>query len=217
MLSELMLRLVHTIDALGYVGILLLMAMESSVLPVPSELVMPPAGYLAARGDMNIWIALACGTIGSMLGAFANYWVASKVGRWVFVRYGRFVLLSEKSLARTEAFFARHGEIATFVGRLFPVIRHLISIPAGLARMRLDRFFAYTGAGAGIWCAILLGIGYAIGRAGETMTSDEQSRMFTEYSHKAVLVLVPVIAVVVVGYLVLQKRREPGAGSRTAP
>jgi len=210
MLSELMLRLVHTIDALGYVGILLLMAMESSVLPVPSELVMPPAGYLAARGDMNIWIALACGTIGSMLGAFANYWVASKVGRWVFVRYGRFVLLSEKSLARTEAFFARHGEIATFVGRLFPVIRHLISIPAGLARMRLDRFFAYTGAGAGIWCAILLGIGYAIGRAGETMTSDEQSRMFTEYSHKAVLVLVPVIALLVIGYIVVRRREARG-------
>jgi membrane protein DedA with SNARE-associated domain len=223
MISELMLRLVGTIDALGYTGIVLLMAMESSVLPVPSELVMPPAGYLAAKGAMNIWIALLCGTVGSMVGAWANYWVASRVGRWVFVRYGKFVLLSEKSLERTEAFFGRHGEIATFVGRLFPVIRHLISIPAGLARMRLDRFFAYTAAGAGIWCAILLGIGYVIGRAGETRSQEELGGLFTAYSHKAVLVLLPVLAVVVVAYMVVQRRREVGgrsgsqAGGRSAP
>ena len=217
MLSALMLKLVHTIDALGYAGILLLMAMESSILPVPSELVMPPAGYLAARGEMNLWVALACGIVGSMLGAWANYWVASKVGRWVFVRYGKFVLLSEKSLERTEAFFARHGEIATFVGRLFPVIRHLISIPAGLARMRLDRFFAYTAAGAGIWCAILLGIGYAIGKAGETMTPEEQGAMFTAWSHQAVLILLPVLAVVVIGYVLIQRRRETGDRKRAAP
>src|SRR4029077_33851 len=125
---------------------------------VPSELVMPPAGYLAAKGQMNLGIALACGVLGSMAGAYANYWVASRLGRWVFVRYGRWVLLTERSLERTERFFARHGEIATFVGRLFPVIRHLISIPAGLARMARGKFFAYTAAGAGIWCAILLAI-----------------------------------------------------------
>jgi len=208
MISELMLKLVHAIDTLGYAGIVLLMAMESSVLPVPSELVMPPAGYLAASGQMNLWIALLCGTVGSMLGAWANYWVASKVGRWVFVRYGKFVLLSEKSLVRTEAFFARHGEIATFVGRLFPVIRHLISIPAGLARMRLDRFFAYTGAGAGIWCAILLGIGYGIGKAGQTLSAEEQSVLFTAWSHKAVMVLIPIIVLIVLGYVAVQRRRQ---------
>jgi len=210
MLSELMLRLVKTIETLGYSGIVLLMAMESSVLPVPSELVMPPAGYLAAKGVMNIWIALLCGTVGSMVGAYANYWVASRVGRWVFVRYGKFVLLSQKSLERTEAFFGRHGEIATFVGRLFPVIRHLISIPAGLARMRLDRFFAYTAAGAGIWCAILLGIGYVIGRAGEGRTQEELGAVFTAYSHRAVLVLLPVVALVVAGYVLFRRREAKG-------
>jgi membrane protein DedA with SNARE-associated domain len=210
MLSELMLRLVKTIETMGYSGIVLLMAMESSVLPVPSELVMPPAGYLAAKGVMNIWIALLCGTVGSMVGAYANYWVASRVGRWVFVRYGKFVLLSEKSLEKTEAFFGRHGEIATFVGRLFPVIRHLISIPAGLARMRLDRFFAYTAAGAGIWCAILLGIGYVIGRAGEGRTQEELGAVFAAYSHRAVLVLLPVVALVVAGYVVFRRREARG-------
>lgn len=205
MLSNLMASLVQSIEQLGYLGLILLMAMESSILPVPSELVMPPAGYLAAQGKMNIFIALACGIFGSMIGAYANYLVASKVGRWVFVRYGKWVLLSEKSLERTERFFARHGEIATFVGRLFPVIRHLISIPAGLARMPLGKFFTYTAVGAGIWCAILLGIGWAIGKAGQSPDPD----LLKSYSHKAVLILVPAVMLVVVIYILNNRYRKP--------
>ena len=204
MIGELMLRLVNAIEGMGYPGLVLLMAMESSILPVPSELVMPPAGYLAARGEMNVFIALLCGTVGSMIGAYANYVVASKVGRWVFVRYGKWVLLSEKSLEKTERFFARHGEIATFVGRLFPVIRHLISIPAGLARMPLGKFFLYTGAGAGIWCAILLAIGWTIGKAGQ----NPDPAILKAYAHKAVLILIPVLVVIVVLYLLIQNRRK---------
>jgi len=217
MLSDLGSWLVDAIAGMGYGGIVLLMAMESSVLPVPSELVMPPAGFLAARGEMNIWLALLCGTVGSMAGAYANYWVASRLGRWVFVRYGKWVLLSEKSLDRTERFFHKHGEMATFVGRLFPVIRHLISIPAGLARMRLDRFFVYTAAGAAIWCAVLLAIGYALGKAGQELSPEERNRIIMEYSHTAVLVMIPAIVVVVVVYVWLHRRRaragaESGAG-----
>ena len=193
MLSDAINWLLHTIEAWGYLGIVLLMAMESSILPVPSELVMPPAGYLAAQGKMNLVLALLCGTLGSVIGAYANYFVASHVGRWVFVRYGKWVLLSEKSLERTEAFFAKHGEIATFVGRLFPVIRHLISIPAGLARMKLGKFFGYTAAGAGIWCAILLGIGWIIGKAGESADPG----LYRDYAHKAVFIMIPVVALLV--------------------
>ena len=203
MIGHLMKWLVDTIVVLGYPGIVILMAMESSILPVPSELIMPPAGYAAAAGQMNIVVALLCGVLGSVIGAYANYWVASKVGRWVFVRYGKWVLLSEKSLERTEAFFAKHGEIATFVGRLFPVIRHLISIPAGLARMQLGRFFAYTAAGAGIWCAILLWIGWFIQRHAETLTQE----ILTRYSHQAVLYLLPAVLVVVVGYVLWHRRQ----------
>ena len=203
MISQFMKWLVDTIVVLGYPGIVILMAMESSILPVPSELIMPPAGYAAAAGQMNLVVALLCGVAGSVIGAYANYWVANKVGRWVFVRYGKWVLLSEKSLERTEAFFAKHGEIATFVGRLFPVIRHLISIPAGLARMRLGRFFAYTAAGAGIWCAILLAIGWIIGRAGGTLSQE----VLTRYSHRALLYLLPAIVVVVVVYVLWHRRR----------
>lgn len=213
MLEQLSIWLVDTIGTMGYAGLVLLMAMESSVLPVPSELVMPPAGYLAYQGQMNIWIALACGIAGSMIGAYANYWVAARLGRWVFVRYGRFVLLSERSLERTERFFASHGEIATFVGRLFPVIRHLISIPAGLARMRLDKFFLYTGAGAGIWCAVLLGIGWLIGRLGATHSREELNEVATRYAHQAILWMVPVTVAVVAAYVVLHRRRSRRAAS----
>ncbi len=203
MLEQAMLWLVDTIGRMGYTGLVLLMAMESSVLPVPSELVMPPAGYLAAKGEMNIWLALVAGVVGSCVGAWANYWVASRVGRWVFVRYGKWVLLTERSLERTERFFGNHGEIATFVGRLFPVIRHLISIPAGLARMRLDRFFLYTAVGAGLWCAVLLAIGWVIGRAGDALDRE----LVMQWSHRAVIWLVPIVTVLVVGYLLWHRRR----------
>jgi len=208
MLERIGLWLVGAIGSVGYPGLFALMALESSVFPVPAELVMPPAGYLAAKGGMNIFIALACGTAGSMLGAWANYMVASHLGRWVFVRYGRWFLLTEKSLERTERFFASHGEIATFVGRLFPVIRHLISIPAGIARMRLDRFFLYTGAGAAIWCAVLLTIGWIIGAAGESLARDLVAR----YTRHAVLAMIPLTVLLVGAYLWWHRRRTRRSG-----
>ena len=130
MLERFLVWLVDAIGALGYPGIVALMAIESSIIPLPSELVMAPAGYLAATGRMDAALALACGILGSLIGSYANYWVASRVGRWVFVRYGRWFLVSEKSLERSERFFERHGPIAVFIARLFPVARHLISIPA---------------------------------------------------------------------------------------
>lgn len=213
MLEQLGFWLVDTISRLGYSGIVLLMAMESSVLPVPSELVMPPAGYLAYHGEMNLWVALLCGTVGSLAGAYANYWVASKLGRWVFVRYGKWVLLTEKSLERTERFFNRHGEIATFIGRLFPVIRHLISIPAGLARMRLDRFFLYTGAGAALWCAVLLGVGWIIGRAGGVLSRE----VLSDYVHRAALWMLPFVIALVAAYVMrLRARRGRDASAAGA-
>jgi membrane protein DedA with SNARE-associated domain len=209
MLERFGLWLVEVIGSLGYPGIVLLMALESSVFPVPSELVMPPAGYLAATQQMNLLVALACGTAGSLIGAYANYVVASRVGRWVFVRYGRWVLLSEKSLERTERFFAAHGEIATFIGRLFPVIRHLISIPAGLARMRLDRFFLFTGVGAALWCSVLLAVGWLIGKAGGALSQDQVAT----YTRHAIIVMVPASIALVAGYVWWRRRRVKGAGS----
>ena len=155
--------LVETIGALGYPGIFLLMTVESSAIPFPSELVMPPAGYLVFQGKMNPWLVVLAGGLGSLAGAYANYCGALYLGRPLLLQYGRFVGLAEEKLIKTEDFFRRHGEISTFIGRLLPVIRQLISIPAGLARMNHFRFAFYTSLGATIWCAILVWIGYAIG------------------------------------------------------
>jgi membrane protein DedA with SNARE-associated domain len=189
---------------LGYPGIVILMAMESSVLPVPSELVMPPAGYLAAKGEMSFVVALACGVLGSVLGALANYYGAHWIGGPFLRRYGKYVFLSEAALARSERFFAQHGEFSTFVGRLFPVVRHLISIPAGLHRMPLPKFIGYTALGALVWCTILTWIGYALGRNEAVLQNEEVQRYVTW----AILALIPIVAVAAVIY-VRRRRRQP--------
>lgn len=190
--------------ALGYPGIVVLMAIESSVLPLPSELVMPPAGYLAAKGHMNAGLAVAAGTLGSVLGALVNYTLAVLVGEPVLRRYGRYVLVSERSLDRTEAFFRRHGEISTFIGRLLPVIRHLISIPAGMSRMALGRFVAFTALGAGLWCGILTYLGWLIGRHG-----GDVARAIGPYVHRTLLFYVLPGAVLLVAVYVWWRRKTP--------
>ena len=189
--------LVDTIGALGYPGIFLLMAMESSIVPVPSELVMPPAGYLAQQGQMHIGLAILAGTLGSLVGAYANYYAAHYLGRPLLYRYGKYVLVGPEKLQRMEAFFLRHGEISTFIGRLLPVIRHLISIPAGLSGMNHLRFSLYTLAGAGIWCTVLAWIGYIIG---------ENQQLIMQYSHQALLWVVVASAALIAGYIWWQRR-----------
>jgi membrane protein DedA with SNARE-associated domain len=212
MLERVIQWLLDTLLRLGYPGIVALMAMESSVLPLPSELVMPPAGYWVAKGQLNLWVVLLCGTVGSVAGALANYWVAQLLGRAFVRRFGRYVLLTERSLARSERFFAAHGEISTLVGRLLPVIRHLISIPAGIARMPLGRFVAFTGIGAFAWCAVLTGIGYFLGQHEAVLRNEEIRR----YVGQAMKIIVPVVALGVGLYAVRQRRRQP-VGTTSEP
>jgi len=192
----------------GYPGILVLMAIESSVLPLPSELVMPPAGYLAAKGQMNGVLAVAAGTLGSVIGALVNYALALFVGEPLLRKYGRYVLVSARSLDRTEAFFRRHGEISTLIGRLLPVVRHLISIPAGVSRMSVGRFIFFTALGAGLWCAILTYLGWIIGRHGE-----EVEAVIGTYVHHTLLTYILPGVVILLGAYVLWRRR---ARSRVA-
>ena len=201
--------LLNTLNALGYPGIFALMAMESSVIPVPSELVMPPAGYLAHQGEMNIWIVILMGTIGSLVGAYANYFVSHFLGRPLVLKYGKYVGITEKKFAKVERFFLQHGEISTFIGRLLPVIRHLISIPAGISGMNHLRFSLYTLAGAGIWCTILTWIGYFIGK---------EQALIMKYSHQAVIGVIIFSAFLIAVYVWRHKKRrlaEPDQKDRT--
>lgn len=198
-MHEVLAWLVQTISAWGYLGIFLLMAMESSVIPIPSELVMPPAGYLAAQGDMNLVAAILCGTAGSLVGAYANYYAAHYLGRPLLLKYGRYVFITEEKFAKVEEFFLRHGEISTFIGRLLPVVRHLISLPAGLAGMNHLKFSLYTALGAGLWVTVLTAIGYVIG---------ENQELIMRYSHHALGVVVVLSVLIIVAYVKLQKRRS---------
>ena len=192
---------------LGYLGIVALMAVESSVLPLPSELVMPPAGYWVAKGEMNAVAVIACGVLGSILGALANYGLAHWLGRGFLRRFGRYLFVSTKALDRTERYFAAHGEISTMTARMLPVIRHLISLPAGIARMSLPKFILYTGLGAFIWCSILTWIGYFLGQNEGVLRNEEVRR----YVSRALLVLIPALAAVVAIY-VLRHRRKVAQG-----
>jgi membrane protein DedA with SNARE-associated domain len=143
----------------GYLGIILLMAMESSIFPVPSEIVIPPAAFLAAQGHLSFGGVILAGTFGSYLGAAVTYWVARVVGRPVIIRYGKYFLLSGEKLERAEAWLARYEAGGVFFARLLPVIRHLISIPAGIVRMRFDVFSVTTIIGSALWCSILAYLG----------------------------------------------------------
>jgi len=191
-MHELINWLLITIGALGYPGIFILMAMESSVIPIPSELVMPPAGYLVQQGQMNMLAVILCGTAGSLAGAYANYFAAHYLGRPLLLKYGKYVWITEKKFAKVERFFRDHGEVSTFVGRLLPVVRHLISLPAGLSGMDHMKFSLYTLAGAGLWVTVLTFIGYFIGMNRE---------LIMRYSHHALTGAVVLSAVIIILYV----------------
>lgn len=188
-----------TVGDWGYVGIFVLMALESTVLPVPSELVVIPAGYLAYQGQMSLALILLASTLGSLAGALVNYGFALLVGRPFLERYGRWFFVRPALLYRTDAFFLSHGAISTFTGRLIPGIRHLISLPAGLTRMPMRTFVFYTCLGAGIWSTILVAMGYLVG-GNETLIQDNLPLVTA-----AVLGFV---ALTIAGYSLWQRRLE---------
>jgi membrane protein DedA with SNARE-associated domain len=143
----------------GYPGIVLLMAMESSILPVPSEVVIPPAAYWAAQGHFSFWGVVLAGTAGSYLGASVMYWASRWIGRPLVIRYGRFFFCPEERLLRAERWLARYEAAGVFFARLLPVVRHLIGIPAGIVRMDFTTYSAMTIAGSAIWCWVLAWFG----------------------------------------------------------
>ena len=199
MLHEIVQTIVSTVSAWGYPGIFLMMALESSFFPFPSEVVMIPAGYLAYKGEMNLALAILSGIAGSLFGALFNYWLALKLGRPFLLRYGKYVLFKEHSLQRMEDFFARHGHISTFTGRLIPAVRQYISLPAGLARMNLAVFSFYTSLGAGIWVTILALLGYSLGHNEEAIRAN---------LHLITLVTLGAVAVIILLYVRIKLKKK---------
>ena len=198
MIHEAAQLLVDLIFDWGYLGIFIMMAIESSFVPFPSEIVLIPAGYLASQGEMSISMIMLAALGGSMLGAFINYYLALTLGRKLLSKYGKYFFIKEKAIVKMEDFFDSHGHISTFTGRLIPGIRQLISIPAGLARMNIAQFAAFTALGAGIWALFLTLLGYFIG---------ENQELINTYLKQVTIVVMGLLVIVVFVYYRYKKNR----------
>ncbi|MBQ7150677.1 MAG: DedA family protein [Synergistaceae bacterium] len=199
LISALTAWLVNTIGRMGYTGIVSLMFLESSFFPFPSEVVMPPAGYLAWKGEMSLTLVLISGIAGSILGALFNYWIAVKLGRPFLLKYGKYFFISPESIQKADDFFSKHGHISTLVGRLLPVIRQYISLPAGIARMPMKTFLLFTTIGAGAWVVVLTFAGYLLG---------EHQELLKEYLHVITIACVGLAVILAGGYYFINKRRK---------
>ena len=185
--------ILKTVDGWGYWGVFILMVIESSFIPFPSEVVIVPAGYLAYQGKMNLAFIIFLGTLGSLVGALINYYLSIFIGRAVIIKFGRYFLITEDKVKKSEEFFEKHGSFSTFTGRLVPVIRQLISIPAGLSKMNIAKFSLFTSLGAGIWVIILALLGYFIGH------SEDLLKQYTKFVVMSLMVMV-VVAVSIYVY-----------------
>ena len=198
------------LDHLNYWTITLLMAIESSFIPFPSEVVVPPAAYRAAANqELNVYLVVLFATIGANIGALINYYIAKIIGRplvykFANSRFGHMCLIDEAKVEKAEKYFDEHGAISTFIGRLIPAIRQLISIPAGLAKMKLSTFLLFTTLGAGLWNSILAAIGYYLE---SVIPEDQLMGKVTEYSHEIGYVFIA-IAILIVGFLVYKGMKK---------
>ncbi|MDO5664142.1 MAG: DedA family protein [Bacteroidia bacterium] len=195
---------------MNYGSITALMTIESSFIPFPSEVVIPPAAYIASKpgSHLNIFLVVLFGTLGALIGAYINYFLALWLGRPIVYKiadskFGRLLLLSSEKIQKAENYFNKHGKVSTFVGRLIPGIRQLISLPAGLARMNLLPFTIYTVLGAGIWNIILALVGYI---------AHGQADLINEYSHELSYIILALLILVVfyfvIRYFIRKKRKK---------
>jgi membrane protein DedA with SNARE-associated domain len=194
----------------GYLGVVLLMAMESSIFPVPSEVVMPPAAFLAAQGKMNIWLVILAGTFGSWLGSAITYAVARYVGRPVVERWGKYFFVPPEKLERAERFLARYEAGGIFFARLLPVVRHLISIPAGIVRMPFGVFSAMTVIGSAIWCSILAWYGKSMAERNPDLMTDPDKLIHT-IKHESLWLVGGIAVVGALYFLMLRLTGKKGS------
>lgn len=184
--------IIGVISSLGYGGVLLLMAIESACIPLPSEIIMPFSGYLVFKGEMTLWGVAVAGAIGCVVGSIPAYYLGMYGGRPLVEKYGKWVLFSHHDLHMADRWFARHGELIIFIGRMLPAVRTFIAFPAGIAGMHMGRFILYTFAGSLLWCWLLA---YAGMKAGENWES------LKVYFHQFHLVIVFAGAVFMVWYV----------------
>jgi len=207
MLQNLIQILLDFSSEIGYLGVVILMTIESSFIPFPSEIVVPPAAYLASQGQFNVYLVILSGIVGSLIGALINYFLARTLGRSIVYslinkKVARLLLLNEEKMIKAENYFRKYGAISTFVGRLIPAIRQLISIPAGFSKMKLGKFIFYTTLGSGLWTIILAVLGYVFGA-----NQDIWMQYYDEFKH-VVYGLIVLIVLVVVGYWVYVAKRN---------
>ena len=203
------------LDDLNYFNVMVLMAIESSVIPLPSEIVVPPAAYMAAEGRLNMSLVALFATIGSLIGATANYVVAFYVGRpivykFVNSRLGHLRLLSQEKMEQAERYFDKRGAVATLLGRLIPAIRQIISVPAGLAKMHFGYFILYTAIGAGLWNVVLCFLGWYLHKL---VPMNQLDAMVHQYERPIIVSILLIVALVIV-YFIWQARRSPKQGEK---
>lgn len=197
---------VGTISTLGYGGIVLLMAIESACIPLPSEIIMPFSGYLVFRGELNLWLVALAGAVGCVLGSLVAYWIGAKGGRPLVEKYGRYILVSHHDLDVADRWFNRRGDIIILVGRLLPLVRTFIAFPAGVARMSLFKFVLYTLIGSFIWSWALAWVGLRLGEHWDTLGP---------WLHRFDTVIVVVVVLSFIWYVwrhVRNLRKPPAAG-----
>lgn len=189
---EIFLSIVDLVETFGYFGIFIMTFIESTFVPIPSEITLIPAGYLVQKGELNGYAVWAISVLGTLGGSLTNYYIAFNFGRRLLLRYGKYFFINEEKLAAMEYFMEKHGAISMFTGRLLPGIKHFISFPAGLGKMNLKVFAIYTSLGASIWCALLIYLGYAIG---------QNEHLITKYLKQINFILFVSVVCLVVFYI----------------
>lgn len=197
----------HLAEQLDYFYVTLLMAVESSFIPFPSEIVVPPAAYMAAEGSMNVWLVIVFATLGSLIGATINYALSYYVGRPIVYRFaesrlGRLCLLNKEKIEKAEAYFDKRGAAATLVGRLVPAVRQLISIPAGLAKMNFAKFALYTAIGAGAWNAVLAALGYYL----HSVVPKEQLQSALKEYERPIVIFIVAVLILALAYIIIKNK-----------
>lgn len=198
-MHEIVNTIVEIVGQMGYIGIFIMMFLESTFFPFPSEVAMIPAGYLASQGSMNLYLVILIGVSGSLTGALFNYYLAKHYGRRVVIRFGRYFFFDEAKLEKMERFFYKHGSFSTLTSRLIPGIRQFISLPAGLSKMPISAFVIYTTIGAGIWVIILALLGYLIG---------QNQELINEYLHQIISITLIIIIISTAFYIWINKKNK---------